>query len=293
MYDQMSLQGLTSAISLLELESGHWRFEMQDGRITEGFGPEAAHVSLSARQAKEQGLMMSGTCGLRGNGSSSSAALQRFTESRLQARLSGLGSTLYKLTWKPWVTPSGVSRSRLRGSVLRISETERSGWVTPSARDWKDTPGMTALRDGKERLDQLPRQAYLAGWPTPRANDGTGDKIPPGRQGGLAIKQAVQLAGWTTPQAHDTSGRSKNQKNIHGTKHGCACLVRDMDKIDTESPARLTATGELLTGSCAGMEIGGQLNPAHSRWLMALPTEWDDCAPTETLSTLKRRKGSF
>ncbi len=38
-----------------------------------------------------------------------------------------------------------------------------TGWVTPTTRDWKDTSGMTAQRDGKERLDQLPRQAYTAG----------------------------------------------------------------------------------------------------------------------------------
>ena len=34
------------------------------------------------------------------------------------------------------------------------------GWVTPTSRDWKDSSGMTAQRDGKDRLDQLPRQAY-------------------------------------------------------------------------------------------------------------------------------------
>lgn len=38
-----------------------------------------------------------------------------------------------------------------------------AGWVTPTTRDWKDTSGMKAQRGGKDRLDQLPRQAYTAG----------------------------------------------------------------------------------------------------------------------------------
>ena len=360
MYDQMNLLDTPSATSSPGSEAGRSPCDSPASPTITPSGLDRAHASLSARQALEQGLMTRGTSGPVLPGSSRSAALQSSLESRLRARLQGLGSTLYKLTWKPWATPSGLQRSRLRGSVRRTSETGLTGWVTASARDWKDTPGMATERpDGRSRIDQLPRQAVLCGWPTTRSADGeknvrtaegslreverkgspqdvcqaaqlagwptptvgnsqgsqsfeglspTG-KTPDGRKVAVSlnhvasfangparltdIQMQAKLAGWTTPQAHDTSGRSRNQKAKHGTKHGCACLVRDMDKLELDQPARLTASGELLTGSCAGMESGGQLNPGLSRWLMGYPIAWDIAAlavDTASVRSSKRRK---
>ena len=197
-----------SAISSPALVAGPSLCDEQDGLTTGTSGPPHALASLSARQVKALGLLMSGICGPTSTTSSTSAVLESSLVSRLQARTQSAGSTLYTLTWKPWVMPSGRSRFRLRASVRRTSGTARTGWVTPTTRDHKDTPGMTAQRDGKARVDQLPRQAYLA-----------------------------------------TAQRS-------------------------------TASGVMLTGSVTLTTSGGQLNPAHSRWLMGFPPEWDACAPT-------------
>lgn len=190
-------------------------------------------------------------------GSSASAALEKSLVSRLQARTRSLGSTLYKLTWKPWSMPSGLLRSRLRASVPRTSETGRTGWGTPSARDWKSASAT---------------EEWLAG----RLEHSRGKPLS---------EQAFTLAGWPTCTANDAEKRGKvsYRENAPNGLNAIATL---------SGPARLTASGQMLTGSSAGMESGGQLNPAHSRWLMGLPPEWDACAPTETPSMLKRRRSS-
>ncbi|WP_337141884.1 MULTISPECIES: DNA cytosine methyltransferase [Pseudomonas] len=106
------------------------------------------------------------------------------------------------------------------------------------------------------------------------------------------LNDLAQLAGWPTPSCqNDRTGNPESALSMT-RKDGSKVQQRLQDFAAIAAPARLTACGQMLTGSSAGMASGGQLNPAHSRWLMGLPPEWDACAPTETPSMLKRRRSS-
>ncbi len=256
MFHQTTCADTDSAIFSRELEFGPTLFAALDGTIRNEYGREVAPVSLSARQAKELDLLTSDTFGQPSIGSSSSAALQQSLENRLQARTRTRGSTLYRLTWKPWVTPSGRLRSRLRASVPRTSETDCTGWPTPTVGN------------------SMGSQSFEGLSPT--------GKTPDGRKVSVSLGHVASFAGWPTPRArdHHTEGQGSHSPS----------LPRLTEVIAPPSPARLTALGETLTGCSAGMESGGQLNPAHSRWLMGLPPEWDACAPTAMRLTRKRQK---
>lgn len=165
-------------------------------------------------------------------------------------------------------------------------------WVTPSARDYKDSENMNLNRvnpDGSERVrtDQLPRQASLASWATPRSEDSQKGYNAAGNTD--SSRKTVELSHWPTPGTDSFRSRSGDRKDEMGMDQ----IARTIPCMPGGGgPARLTARGEMLTGSSAAMESGGQLNPAHSRWLMGLPSAWDDCAVTAMRSMRKSRKRS-
>ena len=267
--------------------SGHGstRSSSRAGQTGFQFGPEAAPASPSASPDASAEQPTRGTSGQLGSASSASAALRSSLESKLRALLDSRGSTLYRLTWKERVTPSGRRICALRASVPRISANACSSWPTPQAFD--GAHGGTdkrSLSGGRSNL--VDRALVVLGWVSPVSNDANGSTYAysRGNHSKIALKLPGQalLASWATPAC-------RNWRNGLASPETMERNARPLN----EQAVQFVASGATPNGSTASTGKRGQLNPAHSRWLMGLPVEWLWCAPeNKPVARFKIRTGT-
>lgn len=231
----------------------------------------------------------------------SSEALQKRLQEHLTARLHGRGSMMYRISWKPHTTPQGRVIYRLRASAHRtnakghfsgpmIYDLPQVGWGTPVAHEARlgyqrrrgDTKGTqkSLTTEVVDYLDPTRGDPALTGWPTPTAMERNASMETQKKRRDFRMKNAGQN---TTPAYLNEVAKFTTDPQI----------VEAMGyEATTMEPARVTASGDLLTCSFAGMESGGQLNPEHSRWLMGYPAAWGFCGATAMQSIRGRRKSS-
>lgn len=127
-----------NATSLQGSEFGRLPFGAPAGQTIDLFGPVPVPANLSARQAKDLGLLMSGTSGQPGTTSSHSESLQNSLESKFLTRLKRDGLISSETTWKHRIMPSGrfVSVLTRRGGQSKGSVSTLLPSI--SAREWRD-----------------------------------------------------------------------------------------------------------------------------------------------------------
>ena len=258
-------------------------------------GPRVYPVSRFRARDAGKAMPIGDTSGPLFTASSPSATLQSSLENRLRARMGANGSPEYGLIWSSWDMPSGPPICRLRASGRRTSDSGFGGWPTPqgegvsnprdlSRRVKGDRQTRDPMKLGNTRKD-LADVAGLAGWVSPTARDHSrGDQPARPWDTGVPLSQQATLAGWVTPTAcTPNSLRGKGQDPIKRRAQGHAVNLQDQVWL---------ASGPPTTSSHAETGKRGALNPAHSRWLMGFPREWDDCAPSATRSSRKSRRNS-
>lgn len=360
--NQRTLDSFDSSTHSLESACGAMLSSKQDGPTTSPPGQGVAPASRSRARGKEKAQQTNDIFGPSGSDSSMSADPALSLANRLRQRTALLGSTLYTLTWKARVTPSGRTIYALRASARRTGDSDCTSWPTTSKMDSIGSRRHGYMNDGMERAAKNIRRITLTGhagttltdaamltpWPSPSAHGSDGEINPNLERRGMKwvnketgrilqtnlATDAKMLSPWPTPDTanigdgkdFDTQmkelmerrARAKEAvekgevKQGSGRGYSLQMMAQSTDLVaspratplasnererhqsenwaghDLNSQAQQTDSGPMPNGSPAGTEKRGQLNPSFSRWLMALPIDWDICAP-ERINGRSRR----
>src|SRR3990167_7828934 len=274
MSSQPTLWGSSSATSSPASEGGVTRCDSLDGVTIASAGPAVVPVSRSRAPAPKLAARIRAIFGLRGSSSLRSSALASSLESRLKARLITDGSTVFKMTWKVRTTPSGRLVYLLRASARSTNGQGSGSWPTPTA----CSPATANYNEAGDSCNL--RKMRLLVWATPTARDMRSESASEeynakrfGHTRGKPLSAQATLATWQSP----TSGDAKSR-------------TYQYDQWDKTKP-RLSNEGQVSGAPQIGFPAptghSGQLNPAHSRWLMGYPPAWDVCAVTAMPSSRK------
>lgn len=161
---------------------------------------------------------------------------------------------------------SGQDNPIVNGRVVRPSGQDfsvslatmagRDLWPTPRSQDAKHGAATEwELQSGRGNLHIAVAKAM---WPTPSASDGTGGPGNSGREGGLNLRTAVRQ--WPTPCAHEAR-------------------LGYQDRSNGKAGTQKSLTTEVIDDLGGRDQVGGQLSPDWTEWLMSWPIGWTSLDP--------------
>src|SRR6516164_8583752 len=198
-------------------EYGVTHYATLDGQMILPFGQAVAPARVSVQAGSGKASQISVTYGPHGSGSFWSAVLTQSLASRLRAKTDSLGSTLFRLTWKERVTPSGRVIPALRASGHRTSGSDSTSWPTPNALPMNRGGLQSNPQKALERREQghqlnLDDAATLASWPTPMAGSPATDTYNEAGNTGSSRRTQALVSGLTANGFPASTG-SRGQLN--------------------------------------------------------------------------------